>query len=144
MIEIIEELKCEPVVIPARGTACGLAQMFEILDDTENGIVRVAFVGEIQPTDYEVSGPTFGKVFETRKPLRLLLDWTRFSGWSQESESQAFFFRIRHRGDIERISIVGESKWRSAAPEIDTIVDAEVRLYDTRIEDEAMRWLRND
>lgn len=30
--------------------------MFEILDDTENGIVRVAFVGEIQPTDYEVSG----------------------------------------------------------------------------------------
>ena len=26
--------------------------MFEILDDTENGIVRVAYVGEIQPTDY--------------------------------------------------------------------------------------------
>ncbi len=63
---------------------------------------------------------------------------------SQESESQAFLFRIRHRGDIERIAIVGESKWRSAATEIGTIVDAEVRLYDTRSEDEAMRWLRND
>ncbi len=82
----------------------------EILDDTENGIVRGAFVGQIQPTDCEVSAPTFEKIFETRKPLRLLLDWTRFSGWSQESESQAFFFRIRHRGDIERIAIVGESK----------------------------------
>ena len=118
--------------------------MFEILDDTENGIVRVAFVGEIQPTDYEVSGPTFEKIIKTRKPLRLLLDWTRLSGWSQESESQAFFLRIRYRGDIERVAIVGERKWRSAATEFETIVDAEVRLYDTRSEDEAVRWLRND
>jgi hypothetical protein len=118
--------------------------MFEILDDTENGIVRVAFVGEIGPTDYEFSGPTFEKIIKTPKPLRLLLDWTRFSGWSQESESQAFWFRIQHRGDIERVAIVGERKWRSAATEFDTIIDAEVRLYDTRSEDEAVRWLRND
>ena len=118
--------------------------MFEILDDTENGIVRVAFVGEIQPTDYEVSAPTFEKIIKTRKPLRLLLDWTRFSGWSQESESQTFWFRIGHRGDIERVAIVGERKWRSAVTEFETIVDAEVRLYDTRSEDEAVRWLRND
>ncbi len=118
--------------------------MLEILDDTEKGIVRVAFVGEIQPTDYEVSAPTFEKIIKTRKPLRLLLDWTRFSGWSEESESRAFWFRIRHRGYMERVAIVGESKWRSAATEFDTIVDAEVRLYDTRSEDEAMRWLRSD
>jgi hypothetical protein len=117
--------------------------MFEILDDTENGIVRVVFVGEIQPTDYDVSAPTFEKIIKTRRPLRLLLDWTRFSGWSQESESQAFWFRIRNRGDIDRVAIVGERKWRSAATEFDTIVDAEVRLYDTRSEDEAVRWLRN-
>lgn len=118
--------------------------MFEIIDDKENGIVRVAFVGEIGPTDYEASGPTFEMIVETQKPLRLLLDWNRFSGWNQESESQAFWFRIEHRGDIERIAIVGERKWRSAANEFDTIVDAEVRLYDTRSEDEAVRWLRKD
>ncbi len=118
--------------------------MFEFFDATENGIIRIAFVGEIQPKDYEDSAPTFAKIFGSRKSLRLLLDWTRLSGWSQETESQAFFFRIRHRGDTERIAIVGESKWRSATTEIDTIVDAEVRLYDTRSEDEAMGWLRND
>jgi hypothetical protein len=118
--------------------------MFEVLDDTENGIVRVAFIGEIQPTDYEVSTPAFEKIIKTRKPLRLLLDWTRLSGWNQKSESQAFFFRIRYRGDIERIAIIGERKWRSAATDFETIVDAEIRLYDTRNEDEAMRWLRND
>ncbi len=118
--------------------------MFEIIDDTENGIVRVACVGAIQPTDYEVSGPTFEKIIKTRQPLRMLLDWTRFSGWSQESESQAFWYRIRHRGDMERVAIVGERKWRSAATELDTIVDAEVRLYDTRSEDEAVRWLRDE
>ncbi len=48
--------------------------MFEILDDTENGIVRVAYVGEIQATDYDVSGPALEKIIETRQPLRLLLD----------------------------------------------------------------------
>jgi hypothetical protein len=118
--------------------------MFEIIDDTEKGIVRVAFVGEIQPTDYEVSSPTFEKIIKTRKPLRLLLDWTRFSGWSQEAGSQTFWFRIGHRGDMDRVAIVGERKWRSAATEFDMIVDAEVRLYDTRSKDEAVRWLRND
>ncbi len=118
--------------------------MFEILDDTENGIVRVAYVGEIQATDYDVSGPTFEKIAKTRQPLRLLFDWTRFSGWSEESESRAFWFRIRHRGGMERIAIIGERKWRSAATELDTIVDAEVRLYDTRSEDEAVRWLRDE
>ena len=118
--------------------------MFEILDDTENGIVRVAYVGEIQPTDYDVSGPKFEKIAKTRQPLRLLLDWTRFSGWGPESESRAFWFRIRHRGNVERVAIVGESKWRSAATEFDTIVDAEVRMYDTRSEDEAVQWLRDE
>ncbi len=117
--------------------------MFEILDDTENGIVRVAYVGEIQPTDYDVSGPALEKIIKKRQPLRLLLDWTRFSGWSEASESRAFWFRIRHRGAMERVAIVGEPKWRSAAAEFDTIVDAEVRLYDTRSEDEAVRWLRD-
>jgi hypothetical protein len=122
--------------------------MFEILDGaesgTESGISRVAFVGQIQPADYEVSAPAFERIFESRKSLRLLLDWTRFSGWSEESESQAFWFRIRHRGDFGRIAIVGDSKWRSAAAEIDAIVDAEVRLYDARSEDEAMEWLRDN
>ncbi len=118
--------------------------MFEILDDTENGIVRIACVGEIQATDYDVSGPALEKIIKTRQPLRLLLDWTRFSGWSEESESRAFWFRIRHRGDMERVAIVGERKWRSAATELDTIVDAEVRLYDTRSEDEAVQWLRDE
>jgi len=118
--------------------------MFEILDDTENDIVRVAFVGEIQPTDYEVIDPIFEKIIKTRQPLRLLFDWTRFSGWSQESESQGFWYRKQHRGDMERIAVVGERKWYSAVTELDTIVDAEVRLYDTRSEDEAVRWLRDD
>ncbi len=118
--------------------------MFEILDDTENGIVRVAWVGEIQPTDYEVLDSTFEKIVKTRQPLRLLFDWTRFSGWSQDSESQGFWYRIRHRGDMERIAVVGDRKWHSAVIEFDTIVDAEVRLYDTRSEDEAVRWLRDD
>ena len=118
--------------------------MFEILDDTENGIVRVACVGEIQPTDYEVLDPILQKMIEARQPIRLLLDWTRFLGWSQESESQKFWFRIRHRGEMDRIAVVGERKWHSAVTEVDTIVDAEVRLYDTRSEDEAVRWLRDD
>ena len=118
--------------------------MFEILDDTENGIVRVAYVGEIQPTDFDVSGPDFEKLVKTRQQIRLLMDWTRFSGWSEESESREFWFNIRHRGAMERIAIVGERKWRSAATELDTIVDAEVRLYDTRSEDEAVRWLRDE
>ena len=118
--------------------------MFEILDDTENGIVRVAFVGEIQPTDFEVLDPTFKKIIKTRQPLRLLFDWTRLSGWSQESESQGFWYLIKHRGNMERIAVVGESKWHSAVTEFDTIVDAEVRLYDTRSEDEAVQWLRDD
>ncbi len=118
--------------------------MFEILDDTKNGIVRVALVGEIQAIDYEVSAPTFMKIIQTRRPLRLLLDWTRLSGWSHDAESQVFFFRVRHRGDIERVAIIGESKWRSAATDFKTIVDTEVRLYDTGSEDEAVRWLRSD
>ena len=118
--------------------------MFEILDDTENGIVRVACVGEIQLADYEVSLPAFEKIVKTRKPLRLLLDWTRLSGWSQESDSQTFFFRIEHRGDMERVAIVSERKWRSAASEFESLVNAEVRFYDTSSENEAVRWLRND
>ncbi len=118
--------------------------MFEIIYDTENGIIRIAFVGEIQPKDYEDSAPTFAKIFGSRKSLRLLLDWTRLSGWSEESESPSFWFRIRHRGDMERVAIVGERKWRSAATEFDTIVDAEVRLYDPRSEEDAVHWLRSD
>ena len=118
--------------------------MFEILDDTENGIVRVAFVGEIQLTDYEVSVPMFEKIVKTRKPLRLLLDWTRLSGWCQESDSPTFFFRLEHRGDMERVAIVSERKWRSAASEFESLVNAEVRFYDTSSKDEAVRWLRND
>ena len=130
--------------VPAKETASGTTFMFEIRDDPENGIVRIAFVGEILPADYEVSAPALRKIIETRKPVRLLMDWTLFSGWSQETESQAFLFRIGHRGDIERIAILGENKWRSATAELETIMNAEVRLYGTRREDEAVQWLRGE
>ncbi len=118
--------------------------MFKILDDTENGIVRIDFVGQVGPADYQISVPEFEKIIETRKPLRLLFDWTRFSGWNEDADSQKFFMRTRHQGDFERIAIVGEHKWRSAVTEIDEILDAEVRLFDVGDAGKAMRWLRNN
>ena len=117
--------------------------MIKILDDTENDIVNVVFDGQIGLKDYEISGPIIEKVIKARKPVRLLLDWTSFSGWSEESESQAFFFRTGHQGDFERVAIIGEHKWRSVATEFDAILDAEVRFFDTRDAGEAMRWLRD-
>ena len=118
--------------------------MFEIFDDTENGIVRIDFVGQVGPADYQISGPEFEKIIKTRKPLRLLFDWTRFSGWSEDADSQKFFIRTRHQGDFERIAIVGEHKWRSAVTEFDGLLDAEVRLFDVGDAGKAMRWLRNN
>ena len=91
--------------------------MFEIRDDTENGIIRVAYIGEIKPTDFETIAPTLKKILKMRNLILLLLDWTRLSGWSDDSESQAFFIRKGLRGHIKRVAIVGESKWRSAATE---------------------------
>ncbi len=118
--------------------------MFDIFEDSEHGIIRVAFSEEIQPIDYEVSGPAFEKIIKSRKPFRVLFDWSRFLGWRQAAESQAFLFSVHHRSDFERTAFVGESKWRSEVAYFDRIVDGEVRLFDTKSEDEAMRWLCSD
>ena len=117
--------------------------MIEILDEPENGIVRVAFVGRIESTDYERSALILEKIMAARKPLRLLVDWTELLGWDAEAESQSFFFQMQHRRDIQRSSIIAPSRWRAAAADIERIVDAEFRFFDLEEAAEALPWLRS-
>jgi len=47
--------------------------------------------------------------------IRLLVVLADFNGWDRGSAWDDLGFYIRHGDDIERIAIVGESRWRSEA-----------------------------
>lgn len=65
---------------------------------------------------------------EEALPRRLLLDWRGIEAWAPESESYAFYVRMRHRDNFERAAIVGDVRWQEEARKVDELMSCEVRF----------------
>jgi hypothetical protein len=110
----------------------------------ENGgktlVVHVS--GKLSKADYEQFTPEFERLVRLHGKLRVLFDVTGFHGWEAGALWEDIKFDAKHFADIERLAMVGESKWqRGMATFCKPFTKATIRYFDHAEAAQARTWL---
>ena len=98
--------------------------------------------GKLAAADYEHFVPEFERLVGIHGKLRLLFDMTGFHGWTAGALWEDTKFAMHHFSDIERLAMVGETKWQEGmATFCKPFTKASVQYFDHEKEADARKWL---
>jgi len=113
-----------------------------ITPQTDKRILSVSVGGSLVKADYERFVPEFERLAGQHGKLRLLFEMVDFHGWTVGAAWEDIKFGFKHFSDIDRIAMVGESKWQKGmAVFCQPFTRATVRYFDRGKATEARTWL---
>ncbi|MEO9124244.1 MAG: STAS/SEC14 domain-containing protein [Microcoleus sp.] len=80
-------------------------------EENSGKLLVVDVTGKLTKTDYDHFVPEFDRLIQEYGKLRLLFDMTDFHGWEVSAIWEDLKLGIRHFADIEKLAMVGETKW---------------------------------
>ena len=113
------------------------------LEEENGGKLLVVHVsGKLAKADYEQFMPEFERLVRAHGKLRVLFDMTGFHGWEAGALWEDIKFDVKHFRDIERLAMVGESKWEHGmATFCKPFTTAKIRYFDHPAAAAARQWL---
>lgn len=113
------------------------------LEEEDDGKVLAIHVsGKLASSDYERFVPEFDRLVSQNGKLRVLFDMSDFHGWEAGALWADTKFAAKHFSDIERLAMVGETKWQHGmATFCKPFTKATVRYFDHAQAAEARTWL---
>ena len=116
--------------------------MTDVIDIlSEGNLLEVRATGKLTKEFYERFVPVVEQQIQEHGKLRVLFVMHDFHGWSAGAMWEDLKFDLKHWKDIERLAIVGETKWQKGmAVFCKPFTSATVRYFDHSQLDEARRW----
>jgi hypothetical protein len=113
------------------------------LNEEDGGsLVAVHVTGKLVKADYAQFVPEFERLVKLHGKLRVLFDMTGFHGWELGALWEDIKFDVKHFGDIERLAMVGETKWQHGmAAFCKPFTKAKIQYFDHSAAAEARKWL---
>lgn len=106
----------------------------------KNLVVRAS--GKLSKQDYERFLPEVERLIKAHGKLRILLELHDFHGWEASALWEDIKFDMKHFRDIERLAIVGETKWEAGmAAFCKPFTSATIKYFDHAKAAEAKTWL---
>ncbi|WP_319406045.1 STAS/SEC14 domain-containing protein [uncultured Desulfosarcina sp.] len=114
------------------------------VDQTPVGtIVTLKFREKLDKADYETFVPMIESQMQNGSPIRLLTELHDFEGWTAGALWEDTKFAAKHFNDIERLAVVGESRWQKGVTVfVKPFTSADVRYFDMKEVDKAREWIR--
>jgi hypothetical protein len=114
-------------------------------ETNESRVLEVHISGKVTAADYEHFVPAVERSVKQHGKIRMLVEMHDFHGWTAGALWQDIKFDARHFNDIERIAMVGETKWQHGMSVFcKPFTAAKLRYYDRTALDEARTWLLSD
>jgi hypothetical protein len=105
-------------------------------------ILEVRATGKLAKADYEHFVPLVESLVAKHKRIRVLFEMHDFHGWEAGALWEDIKFDIKHFRDIERLALIGESKWeKGMAAFCKPFTTAKVRYFDTKDAAAARAWI---
>jgi len=116
------------------------------LNEMNDGkLLEVQVSGKLEKEDYTHFGPTVEKMVKEHGKIRILVDMHDFHGWTAGGLWEDIKLDVKHFNDIERIAMVGETKWEhDMAIFCKPFTTAKIRYFDHDKKNEAHEWLEGD
>jgi hypothetical protein len=80
-------------------------------DEDEGNVLAIQVSGRLTKADYVYFAPEFERLIQLNGKLRLLFDLAGFQGWEGSALWECIKFDVKHFADIERIAMIGDSRW---------------------------------
>ena len=117
----------------------------QITIDTNGNNVEIFVTGKLTHQHYEEFVPVVEDLIKTHGKVRMLFGMRDFQGWTAGALWDDLKFDVKHWDDIERLAIVGESKWEEGMADFcKPFTSAKVTYFDRAFLDDARAWLGLD
>ena len=116
----------------------------EIIEKAAGRTLEIRITGKLTREDYEQFVPMMEQRIQQHGKLRLLVSMHDFHGWNAGALWEDLKFDLKHFNDIERLAIVGESKWQKGMSVFcRPFTTAKIRYFDQADATQADEWLEN-
>ena len=101
--------------------------------------------GKLTKDAYEAFAPVVDEQIQEHGKIRILFEMHDFHGWTAGALWEDLKFDFKHWKDIERLAIVGESKWEAGmAVFCKPFTLAKIQYFDHTKLVEAQAWIAED
>ena len=113
------------------------------LSEVQHGnVLEIQVTGKLDNEAYELFLPSVEKQIQECGKIRILFAMHDFHGWDAGAMWQDIKFDVKHFNDIERLAIVGETKWEHGmAIFCKPFTTAKIRYFDQSEIEAARQWL---
>lgn len=120
--------------------------MDQAIDIISTGkFLHVKVSGKLTKLAYETFAPLVDEGIQEHGKIRILFEMQDFHGWTAGAIWEDIKFDFKHWKDIERLAIVGESKWeKGMAVFCKPFTTAKIKYFDHANLDEAKSWVAED
>ena len=102
----------------------------------------IEITGRLAAEDYEQFVPVIERLLKEHGKIRMLIEMHDFHGWTAGALWRDIKFDARHFKDIERVAMVGESKWQHGMAVVcKPFTAAKIRYFNRSSVDQARAWL---
>lgn len=114
----------------------------EIQESAQAGVIEVPLSGKVTSADYQRFVPVLEQLIERHGKISILVRLLDFQGWDAGGLWEDIKFDVKHFDDIERLAIVGESRWHEAmAVFCRPFTTAKIRYFEQDELAEARVWI---
>lgn len=112
------------------------------LQELDNGkLLVVKITGRLVKDDYSQFVPAVDRLVNRQGKIRMLVEMHDFHGWTAGALWEDCKFGLHHLRDIERLALVGETRWeKGMATFCKPFTAAQVRYFDHTQAAEARDW----
>jgi hypothetical protein len=112
---------------------------------TDSNVFSVELSGKLTKEDYERFVPEFERAIEEHGKIRIMTHVHDFHGWDMGALWEDIKFDLKHFNHIERIAMVGESKWeKGMAIFCKPFTSAKIKYFEMAEADLAREWIFED
>ncbi|REK15850.1 MAG: STAS/SEC14 domain-containing protein [Planctomycetota bacterium] len=113
------------------------------LNETAGGkVLEIKLSGKLSKEDYQHFVPKVEELIKQHGKVRILMQMHDFHGWEAAALWEDIKFDVKHFSDIERLAMVGDSKWEAGmAAFCKPFTTAKVQYFDEAKLTEAQAWI---
>jgi hypothetical protein len=114
----------------------------QITEESGGKVLAIRVSGKLEKADYETFIPAFEESLRQHGKLRVLFDMADFHGWDASAAWEDAKFGFKHFADIERMAMVGETRWQHGMAIFGKpFTRATIRYFDRADAAAARAWL---
>ncbi len=119
--------------------------MFAVEENVSGKYVEVRLTGKLTKEAYDAFVPFTEEQIKEKGKVRMLVVMHDFHGWDLAAVWEDSKFAIKHFRDIERLCIVGESKWEKWMTSFcRPFTKAKIKYFDVAEIDQARQWMEKE